>query len=153
MLPSPDVEQPLDTVHVGLHKLESRSSASLPVAEEGTGTGKAHLLQGHVGVSTCMCVCVSTQACVANSHVDLRTLPHVEGFQMYFLQVSLNLSTWKVMSVWWTCICRFACPSIGLHAWRGRYVVSHIWGGMCFCTYTDLSERYADIGLRDTKQK
>lgn len=73
---------------------------------------------------------------------------------MYFLQVSLYLSTWKGMSVWWTCIFRFACPSIGLHAWRGRYVVSHIWGGMCFLhIHTDLSELYADIGLSDTKQK
>lgn len=72
MLPPQDVEQPLDIVGVGLHMLESRASASLPIAEEGTGmsVGESEYTCVSVcGDDTCLCVHVfdHTQAYICVS--------------------------------------------------------------------------------------
>lgn len=68
MLPSSDVQQSLDIVHVALPELESRSSASLPVAGKGTGTRGRKLTScrpecrsEHVHVRVCVCI---TRVCV-----------------------------------------------------------------------------------------
>ena len=61
VLPPSDAQQSLDVVHVGLHMLEGRGQASLPVAEESTGSHvrpqtATWAASADTNMGTCTCV-------------------------------------------------------------------------------------------------
>lgn len=75
MLPPSDAQQSLDIVHVGLHMLEGRGQASLPVAEESTGS--------HVRPQT------ATRAVSADTNMGTHTCGDTHVPNMY-VQVDMN---------------------------------------------------------------